>query len=344
MRLRVTMTVSEFCDMYIMRYAKPHKASWLEDERRCRLYIKKAWGDRLIDEIRKTDVLMLHGEIGEPSSKEAEPKPYQANRVLEQISKMWSLAKDWELLPSTFPNIVKGIEPFEELPRDIFLEEDEIKAVLMAINSEECQYVRAAFLLLILTALRKKEILALRWDEINVNARLITIRNTSRRSKRRLNPKQVRRTKNGETIFQPLSDPAMVILASIRRQEGNPHVICGRLPGEARNTITKAWARIRKRAKIANDVTIHDIRKSVGAWLTDLDKPLHVIQSVLNHKDIKTTLIYARVRDKKKRAVLEEHARNLLDLTDGFLLPGHQMVNGFPDAILADPASFDIGA
>ena len=64
--------------------------------------------------------------------------------------------------------------------------------------------------LLLLTGCRRDEIGGLMWNEVDLNARTITIPSS--------------RTKNGEQHVVPLSDTAMSILAGIARRDGYEHV------------------------------------------------------------------------------------------------------------------------
>ena len=51
------------------------------------------------------------------------------------------------------------------------------------------------------------------------------------------------------------------MLADLPREEGNPWVIRGKLPGTHLTDLQRPWRRIRKRAEL-EDVRIHDLRHS----------------------------------------------------------------------------------
>lgn len=287
MQLRVSTTIDSLCELYLERHAKPHKGTWKEDERRIKLYIKPALGRYLAHDVKRSHVAELHAEIGKT-------KPYQANRVREQLSKMFELARLWGYLPDTASNPARGIKDFKERDRARFLSQDEAKRVYAGIESEPDVYVRAALLLILCTGLRKGEVLALEWRNVNLNEGYCRVEDT----------------KNGDTVFQPLSQPAKTILSLLPRRDSNPYVICGLIEGKPRNTITKAWNRIRKRADV-EDVTIHDLRRTVGSWLAQEGCPIQTIKEVMNHKNLKTTLIYARVNSEVKKEALEFHGDRL---------------------------------
>lgn len=56
----------------------------------------------------------------------------------------------------------------------------------------------------------------------------------------------------------------------------------------------KGWKRILERANI-EDLRVHDLRRSLGSWQASTGANLSVIGKTLNHKNVSTTAIYARL-------------------------------------------------
>jgi len=81
-------------------------------------------------------------------------------------------------------------------------------------------------------------------------------------------------------------------LRRIPRIHDNPHLICGKLPSSRLVNLRAAWKRVGGAADI-EDVRLHDLRRTVGSWLVQQGASLHLVGSVLNHKDTKTTAGYA---------------------------------------------------
>ena len=63
----------------------------------------------------------------------------------------------------------------------------------------------------------------------------------------------------------PLGPEARAVLADLPREDGNPWVIRGRLPGAHITDLQKPWRRIPARAEL-EDVRIHDLRHTCAAW------------------------------------------------------------------------------
>ena len=74
----------------------------------------------------------------------------------------------------------------------------------------------------------------------------------------------------------------------------------------------RAWDRIRTKAGI-QDVRFHDLRRTVGSWLAGSGESLSLIGKVLNHRDVSTTAIYARLNLDPVRQALERNAIKMLE-------------------------------
>ena len=62
-----------------------------------------------------------------------------------------------------------------------------------------------------------------------------------------------------------------------------------------------AWTKFRERIGL-NDVTIHDLRRSLGAGMANQNVNIALVKQALHHNDIKTTInVYARTRNEAVR-------------------------------------------
>ena len=281
-------TVNDLCDTYVRRHAKVHKKTWEKDERRLERHVKPAWGSRHADEIIRADVAALHERIGRRT-------PYEANRTLEVIRKMYNVAPVWGLVPESHPNPATGIQRFREKSRDRWVTPEELPSLAQAIDAEENIFVRAALWLYMLTGARKQELLTAKWEDYNKERREL----------------RFIETKNGETFYVPLSTPAVEILEQLPRLEGNPYIFPGIKKGRPLVNIAKPWERVRRRAGIA-DVRLHDLRRTVGSWMATNGMTDLLIGKVLNQKSRAATAVYARLRQDPVRVALEEHGQRVL--------------------------------
>jgi integrase len=262
-------TVRDLAKAYLERYAKLHKKTWRDDESRLKSPILRRWGSLPLTALKRGDIAALHREIGARH-------PYAANRLVELISRMYELAKLWGFLDEDYPNPARRIQAFKEVKRDRFVTAEEMPRLAAAIDADPSPYLRAAFWLYLLTGVRKRELLRARWGDIDFHANLWRLPDT----------------KSGRVHHVPLSNRAAALLKALPRELGNPHVIPGARAGQSLNNIDKAWRRIRKRAKL-EDVRIHDLRRTFGSHLAQDGASLHLIGTILNHRDPSTTRVYA---------------------------------------------------
>ena len=104
---RMAETMADLCRDYIERYAKAHKKTWKEDQRRIDAHILPAWKNNKVKEISRNMVAQLHRKIGKQGK-------YEANRVLALLSKLFNLAIDWGYLEENHGNPAMRIKKFLE--------------------------------------------------------------------------------------------------------------------------------------------------------------------------------------------------------------------------------------
>lgn len=234
-------TVSDLCDAYLVRFAKPQKKTWPDDERRINKHILPKWGRLKARAVTTWDVATLHNAIGLK-----EGHPYEANRTVELISAIYNKAKLWGFVPRDFSNPAEGIDAFKEQKRDRWITAQELPHLARAINEEPNEVARHALWLYLLTGVRKTELLAARWEWIDWD-----------RAELRLPD-----TKADRVHYVPLSGPAIALLRSMPRDTDNPYILPGRGPRgmspeeQQQNpshliNIQKPWDRVRTQATIA---------------------------------------------------------------------------------------------
>ena len=231
-------------------------------------------------------MVLLHATVGKRA-------PYQANRVLALLRKMFNLAKIWGLFSGDNP--VTGIEKFKEEKRERFVEEYELPRLFAAIAEEVNVRVQKIIMISLLTGARRTEVLSMRWEDLNFSARTW----------------RIGKTKNGQPHLLPIPAPVISILSQLPRESHNPYVFPS-VTGEGHVVnIKRAWNRIRRKARL-EDVRFHDLRRTCGSWMANQGVPLQVIGKVLNHAQINTTEIYARLILDPQRKALDGNAERML--------------------------------
>ena len=246
--------------------------------------------------------------------------PFQANRILSTISSMYSFggAHSQKLVPRG-TNPASGIEKYPEPSRQRLLSTEELQnlgtALRMAettgipwrieqkhqtskhLASEEKRWTVispfpvAAIRLLIFTGARLREILNLRWDQVDFDRGMLL-----------LGKHKTARVVGVKAIV--LNAPALEVLATLPRI--GAFVIAGDNAGtekeKPRPDIKKPWATIRGQAGLG-DVRLNDLRHNFASFGAGGGLGLPIIGKLLGHTQPSTTARYAHLQsDPLRRA------------------------------------------
>lgn len=284
---RKRIKLATFCTKYLESWAKIHKRSWDKDARRIKQYILPRWPNAYLHDVSHKQIADFHAELGRTY-------PYEANRLREQLSKMFEVARDWGYIDHLQQNPAKGIKDFPEHKRRRYVTDLELPSLAYSIAQEPSVVVRNVIWLYLLTGLRKRELLSLRWEDVDFGQRVI----------------HIRQTKSGKPLDQPLSAGAMALLRAMPRKPDNPWVVIGKNEGAHRIDINIAWGRIRKRAGLP-DLRIHDLRRTLACSLLNSGATLELVGEILNHSTLSVSADYAYFVNDTVRLALEQHSARL---------------------------------
>jgi integrase len=214
------------------------------------------------------------------------------NNHLTALRKLLNLAVEWEVLDRA-PR-VRGFKL-----RHQFVSEDEYLTF-----DEADRFVRAAapewrpFLVVALkTGLRVGELLALKWQDIDLVAAHLIVRRTLWRD-------QEGPPKGGQNRKVPLSDEALATLKSHRHLRG-PYVFC--VPPGARLThsmVKDVVPDTCRRAGLGKRLTTHGLRHTFASHLVMRGASLKAVQELLGHESIEMTLRYSHLTPDVKRGAV----------------------------------------
>lgn len=272
---RIAPTMKGLCERFLEEHAEVKlKPTTIREYRHSiEKYIKPTLGTFKIQDVKRSDIAQLHHKMRE--------KPYQANRTLGVLSKMFNLAEIWGLrVEGTNP--CRLVPKYKERQRERFLTDDEMARLSKALKESErtkteTPYVVAAFRMLILTGCRLREIQELKWDYVLGDYLVLP---DSKTGSRRI----------------PLGVEAQNVLKELNRDPDNPYVFCGTIEEQFVTDLQKPWRRIRKAAKI-EDMRIHDLRHNFASRAVMGGMNLPLVGRLLGHSQIQTTMRYAHFAD-----------------------------------------------
>jgi integrase len=242
-------------------------------------YLIPAFGKLTLAEVTHNQVRSFHTRLGSKH-------PYRANRVLALFSKFFS----W-LAPDTV-NPCKGIEKFREKRREpVFTDFHKI------LDSR----LHPAIRLLLLTGMRKNEVLSLRWECISLPESLIRL------SDSKTGERTIYLDGRAVALLQSLQPKAQgwVFPASRPRRTGES-------PTHLRG-LQKIWKRCLRELGLPPGTRIHDLRHNFASQAVRSGVPLPMVGGLLGHKDIKTTMRYVHSAREDLRAASELVVEKLLN-------------------------------
>ncbi|KQY17101.1 hypothetical protein ASE23_00045 [Rhizobium sp. Root73] len=300
---RASVTVKTLVSNYIEEFvAVNKKASSAEFYRTiAKKHIDPSIGTNKAVTLTRVDVQRAHSKMSRVAK-------ISANRAMKLLSAAYGWGAKNGYVPEGM-NPARGVDLNKEEGRERFLSTDEMQrlgeamieaeTVGFEVNAGDSKHspkgqrvkmhpsVTGSIRLLMLTGMRLREVLNLRWTETDLDRGFLFLPDS----------------KTGKKTVV-LAAPAVEILKDLPRV--GIYVIAGESAGldgeKPRADLKRPWAQITKRAALPG-LRIHDLRHSfasVGAW-SGLGLP--VIGKLLGHSDAKTTQRYAHVDvDSSRRA------------------------------------------
>lgn len=318
---RDAMTISELAERFLTEHVQKRRkpATATMYRRALEIHVIPRLGSKKAATVTRSDLSGLHADLtalptaGSDRSRRSSPMtkrggPIIANRSLAAVGSMFAWAGRQGFVPEGF-NPTAGIERNPEQGRERYLSTDELERLGRALRDAETvglawdtepagprakhlpkpenrrtvlsPHAVAAIRLLILTGCRLREILHLRWAEVDVERGMLHLP-TSKTGRKSV----------------VLNAPALAVLENI------PHVgelvIAGRSPKlegdleRPRSDLKKPWAAI-CRAAALDGVRIHDLRHSFASVGAGAGLGLPIVGKLLGHTQATTTQKYAHL-------------------------------------------------
>lgn len=235
--------------------------------------LKPAFGNQRVKEISRGAIDAFHKKLAST--------PYQANRVLALLSKLMSLAEEWDWREGTNP--CRHISKFREHARQRFLSGKEIAAVRSAraellADDEITPHAASILELLLLTGARSGELASAKWAWVDWELQIIALPDS----------------KSGAKTIYLSKDAVAVLREQEKRSKSQAYIYPGRSPGKHIHNLRKPWARICEKAGITG-VRVHDLRHTAASLAMSSGTSLAIVGRLLGHTQVQTTLRYAHL-------------------------------------------------
>jgi len=176
---------------------------------------------------------------------------------------------------------VKRPKVYDE--RDVRFHDDEEERLMNALSTCRNPYIRPAVVLALETAMRRSELLSLKWNDID-------LRNATAK---------LHDTKNGESREVPLSKNALKTLKELKREQDEDTVVSLdlRVLKTSANSLKHSFQRARARAEMEH-FNFHDLRHEAVSRLFERGWEAIKVAAVSGHKDMQSLKRYANFKAK----------------------------------------------
>ncbi len=261
-------------------------------------------------DVTRSDVSKLHLSLTST--------PYMGNYVVTVLGALYGWADRQGIVPDGY-NPARRIDKFREQRRERFLTREEFARLGAALREAETCGIPyavddskptakhaakpenrrvvvppdavAAIRLLMLTGCRLREILNLRWREVDFERGLLLLPDS--------------KTGRKTVVLGP---PALAILSSLPR--ASVYVFPGADADKPRSDLKRPWAAIKRRVGLQG-LRLHDLRHSYASVAAGAGFGLPIIGRLLGHSQPATTQRYAHLADNPVRVASNEVANQI---------------------------------
>ena len=272
--LKQVPTLADFIADSYMPFIKVNKRSWKTDECLLRNHVIPDFGHLYMDEFTPQHLMSFISEHRKTHANGS------VNRVVIILRYIFNLALRWKVAGLS-SNPTANVPLLEEHNhKERFLSPDETTRLMEAVKQSDNKMLQFIIPMLIMTGARKREVLDLKWADMDLAKRQWRLAEADNKSKK------VRHI--------PLSEGVLTILAQVPRFEGCPFVFPNEKTLKPFVSIFSSWDTARTKAGLA-DVRVHDLRHSFASFLVNAGCPIYEVKELLGHSQIKTTQRYAHL-------------------------------------------------
>lgn len=213
-------------------------------------------------------------------------KPATVNRELACLSHLFNLAKRQKRFFGENPVSISKLLPEHNQVERILNRDEETRLL-----ESSSPVLKAILLCALHTGMRKNEILSLKWDNVDLENKIITLEHTNTKSKK------TRRIPINSTLRRIFLEQRLKVGSSnyvFLSTKGSPY--------KRHDSLNQSFAGACKRANIEG-LRFHDLRHTAATRMIESGASIVAVSRILGHSDLKTTMRYAHPEDSLKDAV-----------------------------------------
>lgn len=274
--LKNVMTLDQFWREHYWPTARQSKRSAGRDEQLWRLRIQPAFGRDRLTEVSRSKIEKFHAKLAEDGL-----APATCDLHVKLIRTLMARAESYGLIEQSPARRLKLFNPDNRVEH--YLSDEQLAKLLDVLRSDSNRPVCQIVMFMLSTAVRLGEAMEARWEDIDRDRRVYSVRSGVAKGKR--------------ARSVPLSDAAMEVINSLDTEGDYDYLFVNKRTGRPYTTISRAWHRIRRRAGL-EFLRCHDMRHNMAALMANSGRTLLEIQYVLGHADPRMSLRYISMTNK----------------------------------------------
>ena len=282
------ITLSEAIERYITDIL-PKKPKYYRNPLLQLRWWQKTIGEYALINVSPTLIAEGKNQLKQTITNRGQPRSEATvNRYLSALSHVFTTAiKEWGWLENNPLTKVSKLK--EPRGRTRFLSEEERAKLLKACQKSSHPYLYLVVVLCLSTGARKMEILGLKWKDVDLERKVITLHET----------------KNGERRLLPLAGHALELMHNhSKAKAANSVFVFSTKNKDAPVCIRTAWEKALKQAE-TKDFRFHDLRHSTASYLAMNGASMAEIAEVLGHKTLGMVKRYAHLSEAHTAKVVE---------------------------------------
>ncbi len=284
-RLRdVKTSLRQAIQEFLNVYSRPRKVSWEDDQLILDRFATFVGPHACLQDIDRQRVEQFQLSLLSRGISKA-----RLNRYTAALKCFFNRFIDWKKIQV---NPCRGIKLYPEPPRTHWLEVGQIAQLLEHSSPRLRPFVQVA----LLTGLRQGDILRLTWDQIDFEQGII----------------RILQGKTQTHLLLPMSEALAEVLRGISRDMDCAHVFHHRgKPLRSFGWLRTDFVKAVHAAGLAG-THFHDLRHTAATQLRRLGRDLQVVQQLLGHKTIRTTLRYSHVHPVELREAVNKLGEKIM--------------------------------
>lgn len=211
-------------------------------------------------------------------SKDVSPFVIRREQIYFQSICKWAIKRNY-----LKENLLQGIKkPKLTEKQPLFFSEAEFQILLNATTDKD---LKDLFIIAVSTGLRQMELLTLTWNQISFKDKIVLLDN------------QQHTTKSGKVASVPLNLKCLQVLTERELNKKSEYVFTYEGEPIKQQFISHKFKKILRAARLNDSFSFHTLRHTFASWLVQRNVPIQQVQQLLRHADLKTSLIYAHLRN-----------------------------------------------